>query len=177
MKRIVLTGGPGAGKTSLLLALHARGNVVMHETARAIIQERRASGRSPRPQPLAFAEEILRRDIEQFERQSTTSGYVFYDRSILDALCMRDEVAPFQPRELQELVSRYPYHRKVFVLPPWEVIYAQDAERDQTFADAVRVHAMLDAWYRRCGYDLIEVPKVSVAERCEYVLEALAGDS
>lgn len=177
MRRIVLTGGPGAGKTSLLLALHARGHAVAHEAARAIIQERRAGGRSPRPQPLAFAREILRRDIELFDQRSSISRLVFYDRSVLDALCMLDEVTPFQPGELQELLARYPYYRRVFVLPPWEGIYAQDAERDQTFADAVRVHATLSAWYRRCGYELIEVPKVSVAERCAYVLEELAGDS
>jgi len=177
MKRIVLTGGPGAGKTSLLLALEAHGYAVVHEAARAIIQERRASGRSPRPDPLAFAEEILRRDIEAFDQRSAIPGFVFYDRSILDALCMLDQVTPLRPRELQELVSRYPYHRKVFVLPPWDVIYAQDAERDQTFDDAVRVHAMLDARYRRCGYEPIEVPKVSVGERCAYVLEELAADS
>jgi hypothetical protein len=29
----------------------------------------------------------------------------------------------------------------VFVLPPWEVIYANDAEREQSFAEAVDVHA------------------------------------
>ena len=177
MKRIVLTGGPGAGKRSLLLALHARGYTVVHETVRAVIQERRASGRPPRPQPLAFAQEILRRDIEQFDQQNAISGIAFYDRSVLDALWMLDQVVPFQPRELQELVVRYPYYRKVFVLPPWDVIYAQDAERDQTLADAVRVHAMLDAWYRRCGYELIEVPKASVAERCAFVLGRLARDS
>jgi len=177
MKRVVLTGGPGAGKTSLLLALQDRGYAVVHESARAIIQERRSSGRSPRPEPLAFAQEILRRDIEHFDQRSSLSGSVFYDRGILDALCMLDEARPFDPRELEELVSRYPYYRKVFVLPPWDAIYAQDAERDQTFADAVRVHAMLDAWYRRCGYELIEVPRASVAERCAYVLGELTSEA
>lgn len=176
VKRIVLTGGPGAGKTSLLLGLHARGYAIVHESARAVIRERRASGLSPRSRPSEFASEVLRRDIECFEGHNADSALSFYDRSVLDALWMLEQVTPFEPRALQELLSRYPYHRTVFILPPWDVIYAQDAERDQTFAEAVRVHGMLDAWYRRCGYELIEVPKVSVAERCDYVLQTLAAE-
>ena len=175
MKRIVLTGGPGAGKTSLLLALRARGHAVVHESARAIIQERRERGLSPRPEPLEFAREILRRDIEHLGDVRSASTYTFYDRGILDALCMIDQVTPFPPRELRELISRYRYHRQVFVLPPWDDIYTTDDERDQTFADAVRVHAMLDAWYRRCGYEVVEVPRMSVAQRCEFVLNTLAA--
>jgi predicted ATPase len=89
---------------------------------------------------------------------------------------MIEQVTPFQPRELQELISRYRYHRQVFVLPPWEAIYTTDDERDQTFADALRVHAMLDTWYRRCGYDVVEVPRTSVAERYVFVLNTLVAD-
>ena len=38
------------------------------------------------------------------------------------------------------MLATYPFHATVFVLPPWEAIYATDAERDQSFADAVDVH-------------------------------------
>jgi predicted ATPase len=62
----------------------------------------------------------------------------------------------------------------VFVLPPWEAIYTTDSERDQTFADALRVHDTLTHWYRRCDYEIIEVPTGPVAERCAHVLRALA---
>jgi predicted ATPase len=29
------------------------------------------------------------------------------------------------------------------------------------------------AWYRRCGYEVIEVPKASVTDRCDFILQAL----
>jgi len=38
----------------------------------------------------------------------------------------------------------------VLVLPPWEVIYVNDAERDQSFAEAVDVHAKIVRWYGSC---------------------------
>jgi predicted ATPase len=62
----------------------------------------------------------------------------------------------------------------VFLLPPWKAIYVNDAERDHPFEHAEWVNGITEEWYRRCRYELIEVPKVSVAERCRYVLDALA---
>jgi hypothetical protein len=77
--------------------------------------------------------------------------------------------------ELQACLSAYPYHWQVFLFPAWEAIYANDAERDQTFAEAARVSRWASDWYERCGYQVTEVPKVGVAERCAYVLHALGA--
>lgn len=70
--------------------------------------------------------------------------------------------------------SNYQYFPKVFVLPPWKVIYENDAERDHTFEHAESVNRIAQAWSRRCGYRIVEVPMVSVDERCTFVLQALA---
>jgi predicted ATPase len=72
-------------------------------------------------------------------------------------------------------LSKYRYCSKVFVLPPWRAIYTNDVERDHTFEHAESVNSITQEWYRRCRYQLIEVPKVLVAERCTYVLQALAN--
>jgi len=78
MSRIVITGGPGAGKTTLLLALQARGYTIVGDSARAIIQDRRRHGLSPRPNAYEFAHETLRMDIENFVHHATTPGHVFF---------------------------------------------------------------------------------------------------
>jgi predicted ATPase len=174
MRRIVITGGPGTGKTTLLAALRARGYRAVDESARTIIQERLAGGLSPRPPALEFARHILHRDIAKYE-QPTGADLVFFDRSIVEALCMVDQAARLEAHELRDLLSRYPYDRRVFVLPPWEAIYTTDSERDQTFAEALRVHETLTEWYRRCEYEIIEVPPGAVVERCDHVLRALAN--
>jgi predicted ATPase len=66
MSRIVITGGPDAGKTMLLLALQARGYTIGGDSPRTIIQDRRRRGLNPRPNAYEFAHEVLRMDIENF---------------------------------------------------------------------------------------------------------------
>jgi predicted ATPase len=64
MSRIVITGGPGVGKTTLVLALKARGYTIVGDSPRSIIQDRRRRGLSPRPNAYEFAHGTLRMDIE-----------------------------------------------------------------------------------------------------------------
>ena len=170
--RVVITGGPGAGKTTLLRELERRGFATVEDTPRAIIRSRRALGLSPRPSPLEFAEQVLRRDVELYE-QNPGQALTFFDRGVPDALAMVADAAPERRAELVALAADYPYHPVVFVLPPWEEIYITDDERDHTFAHAVRVYESLVAWYQLCGHHVAPVPKLPVAERCDYVLSAL----
>jgi predicted ATPase len=174
-QRVVFAGGPGGGKSTLLRALQLRGYGAVADSARAIIQARRSRSLSPRPSPLEFAQAILRQDIQQYDEQASRSGLVFFERGVVDALGMLHEVGALPDNELQALLSAYPYHRQAFFFPPWEAIYANDAERDQTFVEAARVHRGASEWYQRCGYELVEVPKVGVAKRCAYVLQVLGA--
>jgi predicted ATPase len=179
MPFIIITGGPGAGKTTLLREIERLGYRTVAESARAVIAERLACGLAPRPEPAAFALEILRRDIEKYEQQSQTSesrtsGWVFFDRAIPEALAMVQATGAMTPEQVQELRDRYRFHRQVFVLPPWQAIYRQDAERDQTFAHAVAVHRDLVDLYRRLGYELHEVPALTVEQRARRVLSVIA---
>ncbi|HET9252528.1 MAG TPA: AAA family ATPase [Candidatus Eisenbacteria bacterium] len=183
VRRVVVTGGPGAGKTVLLDELARRGYPYAPESARTIIRERLARGLPPRPDPGEFAYEILGRDIEQYRAAGERSGRAgqggpereiyFFDRSILDALGMLDQLGLLSARERDRHLTEYPYHPRAFILPPWEAIYQVDSERDQTFAESVRVHDSLRQWYVRCGYEIVSVPPGPVADRCDLVLKAL----
>jgi predicted ATPase len=178
MSRIVITGGPGAGKTTLLLALQARGYTIVGDSPRTIIQDRSRRGLSPRPEAYEFAHATLRMDIENYDHHATTPGYVFFERSVLDALCGLDRVARLNESELSAWLSKYQYCSKIFLLPPWKAIYVNDDERDHTFEHAELVYGIMREWYRRLGrYQIIEVPKVSVSERCTFVLQALADSN
>ncbi|MFT4172471.1 MAG: AAA family ATPase [Rhodocyclaceae bacterium] len=170
--RVILTGGPGAGKTSLLHELHKRGLPTFEEAARSIIKARRAIGLPSRPSAMEFAEQILRADIDNYERAEKLR-LAFFDRGIPDALAMMLRVAPARHGELVSLSQNYAYYPSVFSLPPWEEIYANDDERDQTYEEAGRVYDELNAWYRACGYTVIVVPKISVSERADFVLGML----
>ena len=176
MPRVLITGGPGVGKTTLLAELGVRGYATVAESARAIIAERRARGQSPRPEPTAFAQEILRRDTEKYHAHPGGSGWVFFDRGLVEALGMVHEVAPLSAAALDAALRAHPFHKHVFVLPPWQDIYTTDAERDHSFPWVEHVHDQVVRWYRSCGYIPHEVPRLPVAARAEFVLRALAND-
>ncbi|MEC4766359.1 AAA family ATPase [Halomonas sp. CUBES01] len=84
--RFVVTGGPGGGKTTLLSSLSERGYSFAPESARKIIKERLAAGLLPRPEPVSFAHEVLRADIEKYRNIGANNRPTFFDRSVLDAL-------------------------------------------------------------------------------------------
>src|SRR5262245_58325718 len=107
MPRVLITGGPGVGKTTLLGELGARGYATVAESARAIISERLARGQSPRPDSVAFAQEIFRRDTEKYLAHSGEAGWVFFDRGLVEALGMLHEVAPLPTVQLDTTLRTY----------------------------------------------------------------------
>jgi predicted ATPase len=173
VNRVVFTGGPGAGKTSVLQELASMGYATVSDSARSIIAERLARGANRRPDPETFAREILGRDIKQYLNVADASNWVFFDRGVIDALGMLQDVSPLPPGELAAMLATYRFHASVFVFPPWKAIYTNDAERDQSFEDAVDVHTRVVRWYRSCGYVLHDVPAVPVAQRAEHVRRVL----
>ena len=177
MPRVVITGGPGAGKTSLLGALAELGYETVGESARSVIAERLAANKSPRPKPQEFALEVLRRDIEKYGRAEESPNWVFFDRGVIEAVGWASEVSALPETEAGPTAGAYPFHPTVFALPPWHAIYVTDAERDHDFEHAVEVHKSLARWYSSCGYVLHEVPCLPVAARAKHVLHTLTSDA
>jgi predicted ATPase len=75
------------------------------------------------------------------------------------------------PAHVQNASETFRYNRRVFIAPPWEEIFQQDRERKQDFAEAVRTHEIVVQTYVSLNYQLLELPRVSVDERLEFVLE------
>ena len=171
--RFIMTGGPGAGKTTILQALAERGYRYVAESARAIIRERLAHGLRPRPPLAQFGHEILQRDITRYRETRVTDHPVFFDRGIVDALRMLDHQQALAPGEVEAYVRSFPYHKVVLLMPPWEAIYRTDSERDQTFAEAVQVCEGLRTWYARWGYETMEVPRTAIDQRVNFILQTI----
>ncbi|QNU62498.1 AAA family ATPase [Vreelandella titanicae] len=169
--RFVLTGGPGGGKTTLLDAIEKRGYRVIPESARSIIKERLAAELSPRPDPVSFAQDILKSDIEKYRRVAVGEQATFFDRGVLDALYMLDAESALSRAGIANYVQLFPYNPVVFLLPPWEDIYGTDSERDQTFEESLKVFEGMKSWYSQWGYKTLEVPRDTIDERVKFVLQ------
>jgi len=170
-QKLILTGGPGGGKTTLLDALAKRGYPAVPESARQIIKARLAAGLPPRPSPAAFAREILHSDMGNYRSVATCKYSTFFDRGVLDALFMLDAQDALSRAKVASYVQAFPYNPVVFLLPPWEDIYATDVERDQTVEESVEVFEGMKRWYAQWGYETLEVPRGTVVERVKFVLQ------
>ena len=169
----VITGGPGSGKTPLIEALRASGHECAAEAGRAVIQEETASGGSALPwaDRAAFAERMLEKDIATYRRAVHIGGPVFFDRGIPDIAGYLRLSGLTIPEALDRAAMSERYSRRVFIAPPWQEIFRQDAERKQDFEEAVRTYETMVETYDRYGYELCALPLASVAERLAFVLE------
>ncbi len=171
----VITGGPGAGKTTTLLELERLGFRHAPEVARQIIQEQMKSGGTALPwaDRETYTALMLRRSIESFEEHTPAAAPLFTDRGIPDVLCYARLIGLPDTDAIEEACRLYRYASPVFMAPPWQEIYRIDDERKQDFADAERTYTLMVQVYRECSYPIVEVPKVPPVERAHFILDNL----
>ena len=172
---VVVTGGPGSGKSTLIDALAREGHAHSVEAGRAIIQDQTAIGGPALPwnDPSAFAELMLCWELRSLRLARERAGTVFFDRGIPDVIGYLRLMKRPVPAHMERAARRFRYHRTVFVAPPWPEIFAPDAERRQTMAEAAATHDVMVETYGGLGYELVALPKAPVAERLRFVLERL----
>lgn len=176
-KKIVVTGAPGSGKTSVLNILAARGFSIVAEPAREIIAEQRAingEGIYDR-NPFLFKELMLSRMIANYKSQDDARSDVIFDRGMPDIIAYSDCFELDRGSELKAS-EVYLYHEVVFFLPSWREIYVNDKDRLISFEDAEKFGENLKQIYTTLNYQVINVPLVSPEERCEFILENLHVD-
>lgn len=160
----VLTGAPGAGKTSLLAVAAEAGLATSHEVARTILQK--SGGMALREDdPLGFAEAMLDAHLREFESMRGHLGPVVFDRGLPDVVGFLEVSGLPVPNRIDAACRSYCYDGPIFRAPPWQAIYRQDAQRIQDWDAAVASdHAVTAAWHRY-GYRTIDLPLASVASR------------
>lgn len=167
-KRILLIGGPGTGKTSLINYIESQGLLVHHEISRQVILEAQEKGIAQLflTDPMAFSDRLLAGRIQQFN--NVKSGLNFYDRGIPDVPAYHIFTGDPIPDNYKAACKEYIYDM-VFHLPPWEAIYESDNERYETFEQAQQISNILVSYYKKCDYHIIEIPKGSIEERFEFI--------
>lgn len=173
----VITGGPGVGKTTLIEHLQKSGFTVVSEVARDIIkQQHKFDGQAlPWKNKSAFFQLMLDASVQSFKAlQDDSSTIYFFDRGIVDAICYAKMIAEEITDDLERITRNHLYNQTVFILPPWPEIYQTDQERKQSWEEAVYTYEQMKASYLNYGYDLVEVPTVTVEARVQFILEQLS---
>ena len=184
-KRIVITGAPGTGKTSIILKLEASHFFCFHEVIRAMTQEAKLTNGSDSivsnpivsvSHPYQFNTTILNARIKQFvDADDKEDKVLFYDRGIPDVLAYMDYFGQSYEDHFINESKKYVYDH-IFILPPWKEIYVTDEERFESFEQAQDIHHHLVNTYTKLGYNCIEVPFGTVEERNNFILNTIKLD-
>lgn len=173
---VLIIGGPGSGKTTVIEGLTEKGYVCYPEVSREVIHEARKQGIEQLflEKPLLFSELLLEGRKKQFHSAvQEENEIVFIDRGIPDVLAYMHYIGDAYPAFFDEACREHKYSR-IFILPPWEEIYTSDDARYETYEQAILIHQHLIETYENYGYSLTEVPKDTLENRINFILENLS---
>ncbi len=173
-QRVIITGGPGTGKTALIEHLRAEGYPCFTERARATIKEQLELDTDlvPWKRLVDFSILVQQRQQHDYEK-ALPKSLNFYDRGMPDVLAYLHRENHYV-KTLEDAAKTHLYHHQVFITPPWEKIYAQDNERREDLNTMISIHLAIVNTYQTLGYTVIEVPKVSIDERITFIKNHLA---
>lgn len=175
MKRYILTGTPGSGKTSILHELKSRGYKVVEEAATDVIAyEQMRSNLEPWLRP-DFIDAIVRLQKQrQLEAAMDLDEPQWYDRSPVCTLALSRYLG-YPPsasllEELERIERERIYQRQVFFIE--HLGFCQPSEaRKITFEESLVFEKIHEDTYLSLGYDLIKIAPEALSQRVHHIIE------
>ena len=177
MRRFVITGAPGAGKTAIIRQLELDGFSVVEEAATDVIAAAHAQGvKEPWRHP-SFIDAIanLQRD-RQIRASCQPDEVQFHDRC---AVCYRRAgrsprlpCSPFLASELERVKKEAIYQTRVFFVRLLGFVTPTEARRI-SLEDTVRFEKVHEEAYRDFGFELVSVEPGSLIERVSAIKAAI----
>ncbi|MGD8470482.1 MAG: ATP-binding protein [Desulfobacteraceae bacterium] len=167
----MITGAPCSGKTAVIRMLEQRGHKVIHEVARAYIDNELMKGKALteiKTDEWSFERHILMEKV-RIEARLKKDEIIFFDRGVPDSIAYYklnglNTAEPFQKSLEVRYQNVFHFERLRFLADPVR------SENEQT---ARLLNRLITESYRSVGYDIIHVPLLSVEERTEFVLAHL----
>lgn len=175
MRRYILTGTPGCGKTSIIRALEMTGASVVAEAATDIIAYKQMQGVAEPWKNEDFIDYIIRlQKHRQIDLSDDYSDLHFYDRSPICTYALATYLN-FQPstnlmQEIERIRKHSIYEKKVFFVDNLGFIENTDA-RQISFEESLefeKVH--LDA-YKKFGFGCVHIPAGPIENRVKLILD------
>lgn len=175
-KKIVITGGPGTGKSTVIIELETQNYQCMHEISREVTLMARKNGIEQLflKDPMLFSKMLLEGRVNQFKKASNLkNNIVFFDRGIPDVFAYMNYLGVEYPSIFIDQCNNNQYYNTIFLMPPWKDIYITDNERYESFEQSLAIYNHLKSAYKGLGYTIIEVPFGTAQERAGFILKKI----
>ncbi|MBU0466094.1 MAG: ATP-binding protein [Nanoarchaeota archaeon] len=163
--RVVISGGPCSGKSTLIRELGNKGYAVMKEVARKVLDTK-----GTREVSVDLQMEIASRQIE-CENELNDGEITFLDRGLVDVMVYSNHFLGGLPNVLEGFQFRNRYD-VVFI--PDRLPFEDDGLRIESGEEhAQALHDEVWKAYEDCGYDVERVPVMPLEERVDYIIDHL----
>ncbi|MBM3232541.1 hypothetical protein FJZ18_00020 [Candidatus Pacearchaeota archaeon] len=170
-KKYILTGGPGSGKSCIVLELERRGEYIIREAAEDVIRLEQAKGNpSPWKSP-DFQKKILNLQMQREERVPKNLERIFIDRGILDGLAYIQPETEIS-REIQRQTRAY---TGVFLVENLGFVKNNEIRAENHDA-AMQIECKLKEVYIMAGYKIVHIPATDVNKRTDMILRYIQGE-
>jgi predicted ATPase len=182
MKRFILTGTSGAGKTAVLRQLELDGFSVIEEAATDVIVLEQARGVTEPWTRCSFIDSIVDLQRQRQVRASYARDEVqfdevqFHDRSVICtaalAVYLGYPVSSTLARELERIQTESIFQKRVFFIRSLGFITPTPARRI-TFAESLHFERVHEETYRNLNYEIVPIEPGGLSERVAAIKSAI----
>ena len=177
MKRFILTGAPGAGKTAILRQLELDGFGVVEEAATDVIALWQAQGIAQPWTDRSFIDAVAGLQRQRQVRSVSDAVQIqFHDRSVVCTAALATYLGyptgDSLSRELERIAAERIYQKQVFFIRNLGFVKRTEARRI-SFEESLRFEQIHEETYRTLGFEIVSIEPGSLFERVQAIKSAL----
>ena len=172
LKKIVLTGGPSSGKTSIIKNLKKFGFLCFDEVARELFFGTSVLN-SIKKNPLLFSKKIINKRIDHYlisenKTSNTKRNLCFFDRGIHDSIAYLNYMKV--ENDYEKRLKRFNYSL-IFLIELNKNFFKNDINRSESFDQSKSIHNEIELIYKKFNFEIIKVPWMNIEERTNFILD------